>query len=170
VHIPGFNGFISGRFDVHEIEWRNRELFQSTLRTIQSLSVSYPSEFSVYLVESENSFEIIFDSAGFKIEGVIRLDTTKLISYLNHYKNIQIEHYFGSLKDGFLDSLDEVTPLCIIRLVDIRAQNSNSITIYDKENNPDRMIGVIGKTNEIVSIQYFVFDKLMVKRSDFIKK
>ena len=176
VHIPGFNGFISGRFNVYEIEWRNRELFQSTLRTIQSLSVSYPKwEMGNGKWEmkngkiSENSFEIIFDSAGFKIEGVIRLDTTKLISYLNHYKNIQIEHYFSSLKEGFRDSLDKVTPLCIIKLVDIHAQNTNSITIYDKENDPDRMIGVVGKTNEIVSIQHFVFDKLMVKRGYFIK-
>lgn len=170
VHIPGFNGFISGRFDVLQIEWRNRELFQSTLRTIQSLSVSYPKWEMGNGNIPKKGFEIIFDSAGFKIEGIVRLDTTKLISYLNHYKNIQIEHYFGSLKEGFRDSLNQVTPLCIIRLVDIRAQNSNSITIYDKENNPDRMIGVIGKTNEIVSIQYFVFDKLTVKRSDFIKK
>lgn len=176
LHIPGFNGFISGRFDVKEIEWRNRELFQSTLRTIQSLSVSYPqkpvgSRQSVVdnMHIDENSFKIVYDNGEFKIEGINPIDTAKLISYLNYYQNIQIEHYFSSLKENFRDSLEQVTPLCIIRLTDINERNSKGIKMYSKKDNPDQMIGVLDKTDEIVSIQYYVFDKLMVKKDFFSK-
>ncbi len=75
VGIPGYTDYISGLFELDVQEWRSKNIFQSTWRSILSLSFQD-------LKDPKNDFSIDYQDPFFKIDGVQNMDSNRVVGYL----------------------------------------------------------------------------------------
>lgn len=159
VHIPRFNGYLTGRFHVKKDDFIDQIIFGSSRKNIKRVTVNYPAN-------AEAGFEII-DGV---VQGVDDPDSITVNRYLVGYSNIHSEQLATVNDKAYVDdSLSRVTPMAEIELEDIKPEKSRKILLY-KIDNPDKMLGYITTTDTYVWVQYFAFNKLLVQKSNFEKK
>ena len=163
VHIPRLQGYLTSRFMVNKKAWLDKSIFTSKLKEIVSLSVDYPGN-------EEQSFAIVRDSSGFKLENTsFEINTPKLHEYLRNYqyKNaVQLPKIND--KKALDDSLAQVKPFVIIQIEDENPENSNRVTIYriDSEEN---VLCYLNKYDTYAICQLYSFGKLFVTKESFKK-
>ncbi|MBI1287468.1 MAG: DUF4340 domain-containing protein [Flavobacteriales bacterium] len=179
-HIPGFYGYLTGRYMTRAWEWRDTEIFKYRLSEIADIKVEFHQE-------PERSFRITHSPDRVvqlyrlfpKEELVDKMDTIFVKRYMLNYSNVRfegIQPYDAARVDSIVHSPKYFT----ITVKDINGE-THSVTSYrlppnpgdvDPEGNlyewdPDRMHGVVnGDESEIMLIQYFTFDRLTVNISD----
>jgi len=174
VHIPGFKGFLSPRFNANETEWRKHTIFDLKISEISSVKVEYPSS-------QDSSFQItrkdkIFEVKKLKYNKIISpYDTLKVLDYMSGFTNINFETFRNFLGKKVIDSLTSQPPMAIISVTDISGKE-NKILTYKKLADPgsideftgkelkfdrDRFYGLINQGNDFVLLQYFVFDAIL---------
>ena len=161
VHIPRFNGYLTGRFQIKKDEFLDRRIFGSRKDDIALLSVDYQ-------VEGLNNFKINQNG----IHGVNTIDSLKLNQYLAYYQKIYAEAYFKNVNKKqqiFADSMVQTTPFATIKLVDKNDKKSNEVVLFDIKNK-DRFFAYLPKQEQYAWVQHYVFDKLLVDKSYFEKK
>jgi hypothetical protein len=105
---------------------------------------------------------------------VFQFDTLKVISYLASFKRINYESLIMALEKSIVDSITSSKPAFIMTLQnkngetkEIKAwRRKSSPGEVDIEGNPtvwdrDRMYARLTGSNELVFIQYFVFDPIL---------
>lgn len=160
VHIPRFQGYLTGRFLVSKKDFLDQAIFSSRRDDIKSISVEYPSE-------NEKSISIIDG----QINDVQNIDTLKLKQYLLHYSKIYSESIIAVETERqieYTDSIKSLTPKCIISLEDKFPTLSNKIHLYDV-NNKEKMLGYMPSKEQFVWVQYYVLKRIMVDKSYFEK-
>ena len=133
VEIPGYRNYLSGIFDLTEYQWRDRRLFNTHWRSLQSLKVSYPTNI-------KSDLNIYFENAFFKVERVSRLDTTALMEYLATYELFEANEFIPRGFSVAYDSLSQLEPLAIIDLEEINAANNQRLSIYPKLDHDDYIL------------------------------
>lgn len=175
-HIPGFVGYLSGRYMTRPWEWRDTEIFKHRLSQIAEVKLDFHQE-------PERSFKITH-SADRKVElftlyptekPVVNMDTTAVKRYLLAYQNIRFEG-IQPYDSERIDSIVNSPPYFTISLVG-RDGEKRSVTSYRLPANPgaidandeplewdpDRMHAVVnGNEDEIMLIQYYSFDRLTI--------
>lgn len=174
VAIPGFRGFVSTRFTAEFKDWRSHTIFNSDIKEIESLTMKFHKE-------PEKSFRIEVEaSKGFKLydiseqEYVPDFDSIKVVEYLTAYRDLRFESWLNYLPDHKKDSLTSQEPLYDIHL---RRKDGGEqhVKTYKKETpkrreniqgeplgyDPDRMYATINNGNDLVLVQFFVFDKIL---------
>lgn len=174
VHIPGFRGFVATRYSAREMDWRDHGIFNSKLPDIKSVSIDYTETPDI-------SFSISnFDNRNFTLTAlngnkpVAAFDTIKVIEYLGSFRKINYESILTDLGKAQYDSITSLPPTFVITLEDklgkkqvLKAwRRRASAGELDYDGNPtqwdkDRMFARIEGNNELVFIQFFVFDKLL---------
>ena len=175
-HIPGFIGYLSGRYMTRPLEWRDSEIFAYSLPQIAEIKVEFYKE-------PERSFRVTHSKDRVvqlyklhpKEELVKDMDTVFVKRYMLEYRNVRfegIQPYDAERVDSIVNS----QPYFSITVTDREGQ-TKSVTSYllpanpgaiDVDGNPlvwdlDRMHGVVnGNKSEIMLIQYFTFDRLTV--------
>ncbi|MPM06185.1 hypothetical protein SDC9_52481 [bioreactor metagenome] len=178
MHIPGFRGFLEPRYSPREYDWRDHKVFRYTLASIAKVNVSYPKY-------ADRSFELTNpDNINFSISNEVsgklkKLDTVKVINYLNAFTDVRFETFINDFPAAKQDSIRKETPFCIISVTD-RQGNTNSISLLriklpegstnitgePIEWDPERLYGIVnGK--DLVMAQYFVFGSLMRYVNEF---
>jgi len=179
VHKPGFNGYLTVRYFTDEIEWRDVSIFPITISQLYSVSVEYPEQV-------ENSFNIIRKSAGvyelqnFNNQNYPYTDTMLLKETAISILKAKIDRWLTENVQKKLDSLKNIKPIATITIKTING-NKHQLKLYKKyflnkisenesslELNPDVMYGVLNN-KELTLCQYFTFDPLLLKISDFSK-
>jgi hypothetical protein len=171
-YIPGFYGYLTTRYFTTPKDWRDSEVFRySTIEEVKSVSVEYPKrpEFSFQIdILSANSFELKSLKTGQKIA---RFDTLLLKDYLTGWRNVNFEA-FDYLEAKKRDSVTKSVPETIYRMtrtdgrkIELKAflkRPGQNMPDYGKElmYDADRMHGKLNQEEDLVLIQYFVFDKL----------
>ena len=173
-HIPGFYGYLTSRFMVRPLEWRDTEIFSQRLPQIAEVKVEFHQE-------PERSFKITHSAERvvelFKLHPVEarleNMDTVFVKRYLLGYRNVRFEG-IQPYDQERVDSIVNSPAYFTITLTD-RQGVKHTVTSYRLPGNPgaidandeplvwdpDRMHGVIdGNEREIVLIQYFTFDRL----------
>lgn len=173
VGIPGFRGFVSTRYTALLADWRHHRIFESRINEINQLKV-------VYKENPESSFRIEnIDNRAFKLYDISKkrylsqFDTVKVIEYLTSYRNIRFEYLMNErLRDSRIDSIANQQPVHIIELKRQDGVSQRVETHYMPANgrldldgnplhyNPDKMYAFINGGADIVTVQFFVFDKL----------
>ncbi|MBX7181273.1 MAG: DUF4340 domain-containing protein [Bacteroidia bacterium] len=178
-YIPGFNGYLSTRYMTRMKDWRDTEIFRyNTIKDIKSVSVEYPQKpdnsFQIDIL-STNSFAIKAMQSG---KNLAIVDTLALKDYLTGWKFINFEA-FDYPEAKIKDSIVSSSPLAIYRMVksdgkkvELRSylkRPGQNMPSYNKEvmYDVDRMYGKLSNEDDLVIIQYFVFDKLTVPLSYF---
>jgi hypothetical protein len=175
-HIPGFIGYLSGRYMTRPWEWRDTEIFNHRLSQIAELKLDFHQE-------PERSFKITH-SADREVslftlypteKPVEDMDTTAVKRYLLAYRNIRFEG-IQPYDEERVDSIVNSAPYFTISLTD-RNGDKHSVTSYRLPANPgaidandeplvwdpDRMHAVVdGNEDEIMLIQYYSFDRLTI--------
>jgi hypothetical protein len=149
-------------------------IFSCRLPDIKSVSVTFSEkpEYSFSITNNENrNFTL---SSPSDQRPVLNYDTLKVIQYLGSFHNVNFESFLNDLDKRQQDSIKGLTPTYIITLVD-KAGKTNTLkawrrkalegevdlegtlTIWDR----DRMYAELVTTGDFVSIQYFVFDRIL---------
>ncbi len=174
-----FRGELRTRFSADINEWRYTGIFNYHPSQIQSVKVTYSDT-----ERNKDGFEIKinekqqFELLNYQGQHVSGFDTSALRRYVVHYKKVHFETFNRIYDDTRKDSLKNTPPLFTIEVKTTNEKkridayriksdkNAKDITgdkiVYDL----DRMHAFIG--NDMVVIQYFVFDPLTKKISDFI--
>ncbi len=177
VHIEGFHGFLTPRFAVYENDWRVKKVFNTPPKLIKRIQVEH-------IANQKESFVIERTAnGGFELKNMLGVpvtgwDTIELFDYINLFSDVNFEGWEHTKPFEYIDSVRKSEPLEIYT-VETTLGKTTSIKTYikplpggeDLEGNRtdidiDRMYGLIND-KEFVVIQYYTFDPLNRKLSDF---
>lgn len=175
-HIPGFMGYLSGRYMTRILEWRDSEIFTYPLSQIAEVKVEFHDEpeRSFRITHSENRVVQLFQNSE-KEKLVTNMDTVFVKRYMLNYNNVRFEG-IQPYDAARVDSIVHSPPYFTISVTD-RKGETRTLTSFripadpsavDAEDNPliwdvDRMHAILnGNESEILLVQYFTFDRLTV--------
>lgn len=183
VYVPGFHGFLTPRFITDEKDWRSTLVFSyQHINEVEWVRLEYMKEmassFEIVIV-NENKFKVRKLGDNTFLE---KFDTLKVKDYLSGWRNISHES-FETVSKGERDS---TLNLGVEYLFSMKRKNEMPIVLAaylrrpklfsPSQGNrpmmadPDRMYGIFANDTNFLLIQYFVFDKLMVKPDYFLQK
>lgn len=161
VEIPGYRNYISGMFELTEMQWRDRTLFNTLWRSLQSLSVTYPGL-------SGNDLNIYFEEDFFKVSQVTKMDTVALMSYLTRYELFEANEFIPQGFNAKYDSLAKTTPIAVIELNEINRDKNQRLLVFPKLDD-DNYILTSNKEGELSLIDFNRIRQLLSRKEDFQK-
>jgi hypothetical protein len=178
VHIPGFVGYLTPRFVISEIKWKDKLVFDDDLQSIESIEMTYPNN-------ADLSFKIINKQLLDKQNNLLEADSNQLKFYLNSFKGLYHEAYLDFATAKEIDSIKKSIPFCWL-ILKRKNKQETSLKLYlkkadkrtkeqfDQNNMPvktdaERFWGIIDDENELVSIQTFNFGKILKTKLDLSK-
>lgn len=163
VHIPGYQSYVAGIFEIPLNDWRDRLILSTNYRTLRSISVSY-SQFP------EHGFEII---TGFDIpivKDVQPLDTAKMMSYIEQFGYLQADRFIDHGQSGHYDSLANTPHTVTIAVKDIDEKNTKTLLFFPLLKDDPMMLGLIKEDDQLVLFSANRIQGLFAVKSDFIKR
>ncbi len=182
VHIPGFDGYLTVRYNPNLEVWRDREIFRYYPQQIDVVRIDYPGapEKSFTLRVSGKDYIQLTNMLGDTAKGNINGDFLR--EYLTAFTDVQYENRADSKKLNFLELLVPENLIAIITVID-KEGKTRKVEMYkryfdgekivasgkDYELDTDRMFAEINDKN-VYNAQYRVFSKLIVNFEDFFSK
>jgi Domain of unknown function (DUF4340) len=181
-HIPGFEGYLTPRFIVNENDWLVKNVLTLNNAELKSLSVADKEKpgYLFSIVIDENGNFVMNDEKGSVVQNISQ---DKIISYLQYFKMLNYESVETTLSDQQIDSLLSISPFRTFTLTEKNGKSTKvdlwrrpitnqtqHKTLEDGTPFPfdvDRMVGSINGKPPLVVVQYFSFDQLFKKPSDF---
>ncbi len=173
VYLPGFKGYVSARFTAYISDWRDHTIFAHLPSQISSIQVEFPQEpVESFRLDKYGDYNLKLKQlgTGMAFDG---FDTTRVIDFINAFRNIRFETSFQKIDPNHIDSIMSQIPVNIIQLTDVSGQTQKIITYRranlmqasDLEGNlhpydVDRLYALITDKDELVIVQYFVFDPI----------
>ena len=193
MNIPYFSGYLTTRYNTDEYEWRDKTVFNYQFKDIAGVKLEYTHnpEYSFSIMNTGNWTYTLRSLQNDEL--IANYDTNNLNIYLTFFRNIQFEGFVRNKDTAFRDSIVSYPPFCTLTVTDMSG-NTTKVKAFlkpvpkgttDLNDNPieydvDRMYALIdtrhvGRNyrsvdeNQLVTIQYFVFDKLFLVINDFTK-
>jgi hypothetical protein len=173
VYIPGFKGYVSARYTAFVSDWRDHTIFAKKppqIRTVQVEFSQQPEESFRLDKYSDQDVKLTQLTTGEVLDG---FDTTRVIDFINAYRNIRFEMSYEDITADYQDSITSQTPVNIIELTDLEGnvsrvktfRRANVVQQEDLDGNllpydVNRMYALMEEHNELVIVQYFVFDPI----------
>jgi len=180
--VPGFNGYLTPRFSPVERDWMVPQMFNLSASEIKSVTMEYISQ-------PENSFTIERSGQLYRVfspttgKEVRMPDTLRISNYLNGFRDLNFEGWDRVLDDKRTDSIRHANPVSVLTVVDIKGSktvvpmflkpvSSTSLAQTDSAGNAlkydiDRLYAFVNNGKELVTIQYFVFNRIFATLRDF---
>jgi hypothetical protein len=178
-HIPGFDGYLTVRFNTNAEIWRDREIFRYHPSFIDAIEVQYPtSPAESFVLKVANKDQVsIANGKGEMVKGNVNADFLR--SYLDSYMNIQYENIIQlapSTRDSVLVPQNLLATITVVnkegaqKSIQIYKRYWNGRAFVDKgtevEFDQDRVFVVINQ-KVVANGQYRTFNKLIVRYQDF---
>lgn len=168
VNMPNWQGYVSPRFEIDRVAWRNKHLFRSVPRSLLQVQVQYPTH-------PEDDFEVNANPGkGFELVGVAHPDTGRLFQFLTYFGQIYVEEYLDNAREA--DSLLKARPLAIVKVKDLNPKNSHELRLFDlpeKLKDPrskeEHIFGLIVDQKQAISLQPQNYRPLLVRKADLTK-
>jgi len=180
VHILNFRGFLGTRYSTIESDWRDHTVFNTKLSDIKSITMEVPENpAESFKVENEGKSPKVYDyPTGTQIEGY---DTIFLLNFMLAFSDLRFEAILNpDVTPQRIDSIRNSTPLFILTVEDKKSKttqlkafprpnteekvnNFGELYVYDH----NRLYGIANDSEELLMIQYYVFDKVFLGKSDF---
>lgn len=190
VHLPGFNGYISARFFVRPIDWKDATVFGMAPQELDWISLKYTNDlkasFKVKLIGDEVAQITNFagDTAKENVDGKF------FRNYLTKYRSVEYETLMDTsyLSLSEMDSVRNSKPYCVVTVMDkkgkeheavlylfpeaVRKQFAGSFPIYSKSGQPilsesERLYCLLKESNELTVVQNYSFRNILVTYNDF---
>jgi hypothetical protein len=152
VHLPGYESYVTGIFEVREHDWRDRLIFQTSWLGLKDLSLSY-------MGDPENSIRILAENNLYNVQGVDKIDTTSLMNYLDEISFFYTDQYIDDGQIPSYDSLKNSEPFAHLIVNSLGMEDPVSITFFHKLPGENVMLGLLNdhqmclfKTQRIQSI------------------
>ncbi|NOZ47459.1 MAG: DUF4340 domain-containing protein [Chlorobi bacterium] len=182
IQIKGFKGYLTPRYFIDEYLWRDRTLFNYKPSQIKSVTVILPKnpEASFKLFNFGNNTYGL--EKGLKPEKAVQFDTLKVKQYLASFRRIGFFEFIKDINEEEKDSILASKPHYEITIEDINGITNKIKTFYrpndgleDSEGlplkyDPDHEYAIWGENNDMILIQYFVFDPIFKELSYFKPK
>jgi len=123
VELPGYPNYVTGIFEFTENQWRDRLLFSSDWRTIQSLSIDYADQ-------GIDDVTIAFDKTTLKVNGSDATDTIALEAYIQQFEAFFTNEYISPGQIDLYDSLMQTSPVATITLKDIDVSKNTVLEFF----------------------------------------
>jgi hypothetical protein len=173
VYLPGFKGYVSARFTAYVSDWRDHTIFAKKPSQIRSIKIEFPQEpVESFIIEKSGDYDVKLTqlSTGQVFDG---FDTTRVLDFINAYRNIRFESSFQNIDPLYKDSITSQVPINIIELTDVSGEVERVVT-YRRKNlaqasdldgnlfpyDVDRLYAAINDESELLIVQYFVFDPI----------
>lgn len=164
IFVPGFSGDMANLFKMDEAGWRSRELFISTPLSLQRINVSYPA-FKASNVDIQWNTDKTFTIAGIK-----NVDSSKVITYLSQFEQVNVDGYVYKNRDAILGSLRKTTPQAVIQVSDLDPAGNHTLSVYGESTEPKGIYGIVEPGNELVVLKRETLFRLLVRKEFFEKK
>ena len=182
MYIPGFEGIVSVRYFLDEVEWRDTGIFDYKIDDISSVKLKYPTEpsssFQIQVVNKDSFFIVPSDGSGDNL----KINKQGVLKYLSSFDFLNAEAYEN--ENSIKDSLINTEPYLIMSVED-RNGNVKEMTVFQMPINKrsklqfdqygnkvpydlDRYYALINGGEDFVVIQNFVFGKVFKTYSDFL--
>lgn len=179
--IPGFNGYLTTRYNTNEKDWRSKNIFSLNPRSINEIKVTdnnyVDSSFTLLLKDSTYTIQT------FNGKSLRMIDFNKVYTYLSAFANAKYEVVFEDMASTFKDSLMKAGPYKIIQVKTITGQ-TKQVSLYRKKFtgesmapedddviypfDPDRFYLSVAGENEWYICQYLNWGKLLKTHAYFI--
>jgi hypothetical protein len=152
-HMLNFEGSPAVRYFTEEMDWRDRNIFRSSIEDIQEVSVDYP-------LQKSKSFRVKREGAAFTVEPFYAVTPRSPIpankglieSFLIHFKSLGSEGFENDYPKR--DSIQAVTPFAVVSLTDKKGKTKSMrfhpIAKKDGEGN-----FILSSTNTAIVERYF---------------
>ena len=180
VRIPSFNGLVADFYTINENFWRDKIIFDYQPENIQNILVEYP-------LNKNASFQLInYNDGTFAVKRPLQdsyikdFDVERVMRYFTYFHDIAFEKIDQHLSVHQTDSIINSTPFCEISVTNFN-HHTNSISFYRKAPEKakdefgnkvnydyDRAYAVFNQNNELIIIQYYIFDPLL-KEIDYFR-
>ena len=152
-----------------------KDLVVSILETLKRMEVKRPADKA-----SRNSAIRDFATMGRKVEiyqngklDVLHMENENeedVKAYVENFKFINGEFFIPDPQNRVSDSLALQKHVAEITIVDKDPEKSGTVLLYARPNNPDKLVALDTKTNEPISVQTFVFNRLLIRKEALAKK
>lgn len=175
IEIPGFNGYLTTRFNTSLKEWRSRMIYSYQFDEIKSLNVDFPSKpESSYKIENlgANNFKLVDVNGNM----VANFDTVAVKTQLGRFKKVGFEFLVEEELSHKLDSINKIDPSYSFTIED-QFGHVKELKCYPRPNvskmtdeegvllptDIERLYGVID--NDLIVMQYFLIDPMVQELS-----
>ena len=180
--VPGFNGYLTPRFSPVPRDWMITEMFNLEPEEIKSVTVEYNNQ-------PEKSFTIERSGRGYRVSSPVthrqagEPDTLHIAGYLKGFRELNFETWDHFFDEKQTDSLRLCTPVTVLTVTDtggktttvpfyLKPVTASSLAQTDSSGKPlqydiDRMYAFIKGGQDLVTVQYYVFNRIFADLSDF---
>lgn len=134
VHLPGYESYVAGLFEIPENDWRDRIVMHVLWQSLNELQLIYPNN-------EEKSFSIKASDQFFSVPGIQNLDSARVFDYLQQVEYILTDKYIEPGEFPEYDSLVKMNPMAILKLESI-GDELQSISFYPSGENDRYQLGV----------------------------
>jgi hypothetical protein len=184
VHIPGFRGFLTPRFNPNPPLWRTRKIVHCDVQDLKSVRVEIPQA-------QNESFEVVRNGESFDLRLLQtntvapQFDTARVAQLLSSFSNLNFDEYASVVPKVELDTTFSRPPGFVLTVTDMN-DRVRSLRTYVKFTNPeliaemegrdlseifdvDRLYAILDNSDTVL-IQYYVFDNILQPASYFLGK
>ncbi len=177
--IPGFDGYLSGRYDAAEKGWRGRDVYKLAPSSIREVTYDYPEN-------PKESFKFTSDGKNFSISHPNESGEGKEVSTLNAkefllgFTNVEYEAFYTA-QPAQMDSVRHLDPVVTIS-VKTEGQEASTVKFYNVRaeghlqmagrdpNDKSRFLAINSNDpTEIVYVQRRNLQRIMKGYSNFVK-
>ncbi len=182
VNIPGFRGFVSPRYSAFEGDWRSHSIYKFRVPDISSVTIKFNEDPAhSFSITNRNNKEFALTSMVGN-RNIENFDTSKVVQYLSVFKNLNYENILDKMTKTKRDSIVSGVPTYEITLVD-KLGKSHALKTWKRkadigqldidgiqtEYDIERMYGQVDESEQLVSIQYFVVNEVLIPIEFFLQ-
>jgi len=185
VYLPGFRGFVSLRFSPLIEDWLSHVVFSTPLSEIKSLNIYFgendSSGFKVDVKDAMGNYDVTRHLDGNILESY---DTLKILNLMTAFSDLRYETRLNNILLPYrIDSIVNSPSMYEITLVD-NSSDTTFVKFFKKNRVPteitklydilvpvdhDRLYGLIHGGEDLVLMQYYVFDKVFYPLDYYMK-
>lgn len=162
VHLPGYESYIAGLFEITENDWRDRIVLESNWRTLSQATMAYDNK-------DGDDFSILFTGNSFDLPGIKEVDTAQVMNYLDMMTYILADKYLNRGELPVYDSLAASPPYATLQVEKMGKNQPETIVFYPLLDQ-DRYI--LGKVNgdQLALFEYNRIKGLFATKKEFLKE
>lgn len=158
VHLPGYESYVTGIFEVAENDWRDRLIFKTSWLGIKSLDLFYPGNTTHNIsIRAENNL--------YTVTGITQLDTARLMGFLDKISYFYTDQYIDAGQVEAYDSLKKTKPFALFEVNSLGMEEPVKIKFYPQIPDDNVIMGVL-KDEQMCLFSSNRLEPIFIKRDD----
>lgn len=125
VHLPGYQSYVAGMFEVNENDWRERTILNLPWQEFEKVVLATPDN---------DSLVFQYDNEAFRLNGMA-YDTAKVMQYVSSLSYLYVDKYVNE-DDSLLAAYQSTEPLAQLKIEGLDPNKAAHLSLYPQRN-PD---------------------------------